>query len=224
MPAVANTPRRTLREKGIAHAPIRIYFPGLNRIEVFGKCCLKKAGGRAPGLCQIGERWLHIADIVGGTGQEHGLFAVPMPWQAKPRMRDPMYRVLELRVLPRAATVRGDLYSADGPLPRPRQARDFVEARTRQRLAARRTRDNGFHTHREIEPERFTLQAGTRLGVCGDFRFSQVRLVDDFDSPEPFDVGDSFPAGQQKPQRVTLIGPDRFSILAIDDESIVHGL
>src|SRR5258705_7328041 len=77
MPAVANTPRRTLREKRIAHAPIRIYFPGLNRIEVFGKCCLKKAGGRAPGLCQVSERRLNMADIVDGTGQEHGLFAVP---------------------------------------------------------------------------------------------------------------------------------------------------
>src|SRR5436853_6692529 len=118
MPAVANMPRRTLREKRIAHDPIRIYFPGLNRIEVFGKCCWKDAGGRAPGLCQISERWWNMAGIVDGTGQEHGLCAVPMPWQAKPRMRDPMYRVLELRVLPRAATGRGDLYSADGPLPR----------------------------------------------------------------------------------------------------------
>ena len=56
-------------------------------------------------------------------------------------MRDPMYRLLELRVLPGPATVCGDFHSADGTLTGLGQTGDLVKSGTREGLPTGGTGD-----------------------------------------------------------------------------------
>ena len=50
----------------------------------------------------------------------------------------------------------------------------------------------------------------------------QVRLVDDFDSPEPLDVVNALEARNDQTQRKAVVRTDRLAVLTVRDEHIVQ--
>src|SRR5882724_9585326 len=102
MPASSIAATIDLGENAIADAPIAAYFPRQNKIHV-----IERVGGRAPvvhvdapDFAHLGERRLYGAEVIGATGLQHGLFAVPIPAELKARVRDAVDRALQFSVLP----------------------------------------------------------------------------------------------------------------------------
>ena len=52
----------------------------------------------------------------------------------------------------------------------------------------------------------------------------QIGLVHDLDAPQPFHVVDALEAGDDQPQRESVVGTDRLAILPVGDEHVVEHL
>src|SRR5438874_5115181 len=135
-PAVTNASAAHASSRvDMLHLAARGHAPGLDRVAVKDRT-VAVLGDE---LLALG---LDVARIVRGARLQHGGAAVPAPWQSKARERSRQNPLAERRLTPRASAVGGDLDLADRPLARPRDARDLVEARSRQAHAVRWTRDD----------------------------------------------------------------------------------
>ena len=175
-----------------------------------------------PGLRKLGERRLPDALIVRAARHEFCLLAAPSPFIPEPGMRLLEGRRLQLRVLPGGAAVYGDLHPPDRPQPGPGQSGYFIEALPGKLLPTGGKSNHGFRAHLEIEPARLAIRP--QAGIIAALRMRHKRLVGYLDSPQPFDVANSLPSGNQQSQRISLVGPDRLAILAIGQHYIIHRL
>ena len=66
------------------------------------------------------------------------------------------------------------------------------------------------------------LPFGQQVGVFRGFFARHERLVADLEASQPFDVRVAFIAGQQQPQRIALLRPDRFAVLAISKDRVLE--
>src|SRR5258708_12357916 len=73
-------------------------------------------------------------------------------------------------------------------------------------------------------PARFAAQVGSRDGVIHAFIPGMVGLVHHLDMAEVLHVVGPFPAGDDHPDRVTLLDTHRLPILAVGHDAVVHAL
>src|SRR5512135_715302 len=111
--------------ESIVNAPIAGHLPRLNRIvgsrdaEIGIQGLVEVFGGFRPG-------WLKRAQFVGTARQELAFSPIPLPVQAKPRMRHWICRGPKFGVLPALAAVGGYLHLANRAGAGPGQAADLV--------------------------------------------------------------------------------------------------
>ena len=75
---------------------------------------------------------------------------------------------------------------------------------------------------REAEHPRRAVRE--RFGVLRRLLARHERPVRELDAPQPFHVRVAFPAGQEQPRRITLLGTDRLAILPVGDQRVVERL
>ena len=80
------------RLQRILNAPIPVYLPRLNAIEVVG--LIEVVRGHAQVLGRLDYGRLNLAPFIRAARLKHRLFAVPPPREAKPRVRVPKHRLL----------------------------------------------------------------------------------------------------------------------------------
>src|SRR5688572_7338670 len=102
---MSNTNGRTLSML-IVHAPIAGDPPRLNGV-VQPRHSVRGIQGHVPELGDLGSRRLNLAQFVGASRKQLGLFSVPIPLIAEPGMRHAIGRPLYLGVLPAPAAVGG---------------------------------------------------------------------------------------------------------------------
>ena len=131
------------------------------------------------------------------------------------------HRLLQLRGAPRRAAVGAHVDARDFSGPAPRDAVDLAPA-ARQRHRERRIGDERSRVHQEAEHARAAV--GHRLGVLRRLLARHERTIGELDPAQPLDVRVAFPAGQEEPRRIALLGPDRFAVLSVGDQRIVERL
>src|SRR5712675_2547789 len=94
---------------------------------------------------KLRARGLHHAGVVGGAALQHGGAAVPLPGGAETRQRLGQDRLLQGRGREALPAIGRDLDLPDAAIAGPGQPRDFVEARTFEGQAGRRTCDDRFY-------------------------------------------------------------------------------
>src|SRR3954470_12377239 len=123
--------------KPIAHAPVAADSPGLNRI-VGARGAVVRVERLVEVFRDFGRGRLTRAELIGAARHQHGLTAVPVPMQAKPRMGHWVGGRSKLGGFPPLSGVGGDLDVANRAAARPRQARDLIKPATGQLLPAGR--------------------------------------------------------------------------------------
>src|SRR6202521_531670 len=206
----------------ILDAPVRIHFPGLNRIEVAGNRSRldEKVRLDFPEFRQLNDRRLPLAYFIRAAGLKDGFLAIPIPAKSESHVRLRIDRTLNFRLAPRLAIVRRNFDRLDNSSAGPRQAANFIEAGTIQFLSARGTGNDGPSTHLKLKPAREAV--GPQARVLRALPHSHVGLFDELDLAQPFDVIDAFPAGNEEPDRIALLRSQRLAILAVRDQDVIH--
>src|SRR4029077_10489664 len=137
-----------------------------------------------------------FAHLIGAARLQDGFLAVPIPAESESHMCLGIDWALNFRFAPRLAIVRGNFNGFDQASAGPGQAADFVEARTIQFLPTRWTSNDSPGTHLKLKPARQTVRSDAR--VLRTLPHSHVGLFDKLDFAQPFDVVDSFPAGNEQ--------------------------
>src|SRR5260370_28761927 len=132
--------RKTLRVP-IGHAPVVGDPPGLNAVVQprHAECFIE---GLVPVLGDLCARRLNLTDLVRAARLELRVVSVPIPLISKTGMGPPLWRSLELSLVPFLAAVGRHFHQLDGAATGPGQAADLVETLAGQRLSARRERDD----------------------------------------------------------------------------------
>ena len=85
-----------------------------------------------------------------------------------------------------------------------------------------RERDQGFRPHLELVPAGLAVRR--HVGVVGGFHFEVVGRVHHLDAAQVLHIADAFPAGNDHPQGIALLGTHRLAILAVGHDHVVHAL
>src|SRR5918993_1996885 len=105
---MSNTNASTL-SKAIGDAPIAGDLPRLNAVVETGHA-ERRVEGPVPILCDLRPRRLHLTDFVRAARQQLGLLSVPIPHQAKSRVRHALRGSLDLGFVPAFAAIGGYLH------------------------------------------------------------------------------------------------------------------
>src|SRR5258706_7704629 len=89
---------------------------------------------------ELRARRLHVARLVRRAAHQHARAAVPAPRQPEAHHGFRQHRLVELRLCPGLAAIRGDVDAANLAGARPRDAGDLVQPRALHLLRARRRR------------------------------------------------------------------------------------
>ena len=116
----------------------------------------------------------------------------------------------------------GDLDALDPPAPRPGEAGQLVDARARQRLTAGRKRDDRLRFHLIGEDAR--LAVGHQVRVLRRFVPGHVGLIGELQAVQPLHVRVAFPPRNDEAQRVSLRGTNRFAVLPVREQDVLHRL
>src|SRR5918993_3731500 len=138
---MSNTNASTL-SKAIGDAPIAGDLPRLNAV-VETWHAERRVEGPVPVLRDLCPRRLHLTDFVCAPRLQLGLLSVPIPHQAKPRVRHALRGSLDLGFGPTLAAIGGYLDQLDRAATGPGQAADLVEAFAGELLSRGRERDDG---------------------------------------------------------------------------------
>ena len=87
---------------------------------------------------------------------------------------------------------------------------------------ARGLRDDGVGVHPQLELPRPAV--GQQLRVARRLPARHPGRVAEFETTQPFDVEVALEARHHQPHRKAVRGPQRFAVLTISDESLVHDL
>src|SRR5436190_3108461 len=115
--------------------------------------------------------------------------------------------------MPALAAIRRDFGPGNAAAPTPGKPRHLVETRTGKLHLAGRKRDHRFRFHGEAELARFA--AAQQVGVFGSLLARHERLIAELQTTQPFYVSVALPTRQNQPQRVTLLRPQRLSVLRV---------
>ena len=167
------------------------------------------------------DRRLHVAGAVDGAARDGRGAALPVPREAEPRQAFVEHGLLEPRLPPRRAAVDGDVDRANRAVAGPREALDLVHSRL-DRHAAGRTRDHrlAFHLEAELAPH----AVRHRVGIARRLAAEVPGLVADLDAAQPLDADVAFPARNEQPHRIALLGAQHFAVLRVDDQAVVEHL
>src|SRR5574341_774249 len=132
--APISTVQASTLSKAIGDAPIAGDLPRLNAVVETGHA-ERRVERPVPVLRNLCPRRLHLADFVRAARLQLGFLAVPIPHQAKPRVRHALRRAFDLGLVPAFAAIGGDLHQLDRAATGPGQAADLVEAFAGQLLS-----------------------------------------------------------------------------------------
>src|SRR5262245_6838952 len=141
---------RRLEEQRILNAPIPVYLPGLNTIEVISLIEVIRFNTQV--LRRLGDCRLNLASFIRAARLKHSFFATPLPREAKPCVRVSMHRLLKLRLFIGSSAVDGYFHFAHSSPTCPRQTRYLVRPVARQSLAAGGSSNDGLRSQFESEP------------------------------------------------------------------------
>src|SRR5258708_38297340 len=135
---------KNLKRNRILDAPIAVNLPGLNRIEVSRNRSrrFEELRFNLPEFRKFNNGGLLLAALVDAARLQNGFFAIPVPSESKSHVRLGIHSALHFRLFPAFSVVRGYFDLADEAAAGPRQAADFVKARSGQFLSARRARNH----------------------------------------------------------------------------------
>src|SRR5688572_27070673 len=139
---MSNANAKTL-SKAIGDAPIAGDLPRLDAV-VETRHAERRIEGPVPVLRNLRARRLHLADFVRAARQQLGLLSVPIPHQAKARVRHALRRSLDLGFVPAFAAVGGYLHQLDRAATGPGEAADLDEAFAGQLLSSGWECDDGL--------------------------------------------------------------------------------
>ena len=127
---------------------------------------------------------------------------------------------MQLRCLPVHAAVDRDVDLFDLAAAAPGQAADFIKPGRRHRLLRAGKGDDGFRLVDPGEAARFAVRH--QLGVFRCLLPGVPRRVAELDPAQPFDADVALPTRNQDAQRISLLWPQRFAVLGVDDKAIVE--
>src|SRR5580704_8718799 len=206
---MATTGTRKLKRNRILDAPVSIHFPGLDGVEVSGNRARldEKVRLDFPEFCQLDNGRLPLAGFIRTAGLQDGFLAGPFPAKSETHVGLRKYRALNFSLAPRLPIIGRNFDGFDDSSPGPCQAADFVEARAIQFLSTRGTSDHCARAHLKLKPARKAI--GPQARVLGALPHSHVGLFHELDFPKPFDVVDSFPAGNEEANGIALLRAQR---------------
>ena len=214
MPA---TIAKRLRAVAIGDLSVRRDLPRLDR-----RCC-DIASSSPRTLIELRQRRLLVAGVVGAARRDQRFAAVPLPREAEPRVRDRQHRRLQVGLAPGRTAVGGDLDASDRAAARSTRCRS---TRRTPRPSSVSPPDGrvitDFASRSNVNCR--AVPSGIRSVYFDVSSRRHRRLVHHLQPPQPLHVGVAFPAGQQQPQRIALLGPQRLAVLRVDDQRIVHHL
>src|SRR6266542_7146057 len=197
----------------MAHLSVPTDKPGFDTVEVIETVW---PGTESSNGDQLLSRRLHVTSFIRAARLQRRFAALPPPRQRKAGRRFREHRSVEAGIRPGVAAVRRDFDPRDATAAGPRQTGDLIRAAAVQDLFARRARDDRFRFHDKREPARVAIRH--EIGVAGSFVACHEWLVCHQHSIDPFDIYVTFPTGNDQPQGITLLGPERLTVLTICDQ------
>ena len=128
-----------------------------------------------------------------------------------------MYVASNLSVFPGVAVVGGYFHFTNGTSTGPCQSTDLVDAAAGQLLSSGRRRDDGFRSPLESQRGDFRVVRDVPVVVV-----RHVISVHHFHASQPLGVINSFEAGDDQPHWETILRTQRFAILAVCHQTVVH--
>src|SRR5215468_7189232 len=205
---------RTRLRVDMLDLPFAVDAPGREAVVVLiGES--QRIGHRPLGLAAGGDEFgagrLSVAALVPGAADEdHGL-AVPAPGHGETRERLRVGRPLQRRLRPALAAIGRDRDLGDAAGAGIGDTRYLVVARTFERLAERRMRDERLDLHDEVELHEVLVGEDLRVGL--GLVVAHRRLVDELEPAHVLDVHVALIAGQQQAHRIAIARHEPLAVL-----------